>query len=44
MPLKNILKVYSPDEDLPLFIDFLTVIIILLDFFLIPLSLSFEEV
>jgi len=43
-PLKSLFKVYTPDETLPLTIDFLTVVIILSDFFLIPLSLSFVEV
>ena len=43
-PFKFLIKVHSPDDLLPLIIDFLTVCIIITDLFLIPLSLSFDEV
>lgn len=43
-PLKILFQVHSPDSVFPLFLDFITVLIILIDFFLIPLSLSFTEV
>ncbi len=44
LPLKYIFQVHSPDSVFPLFLDLITVFIILIDFFLIPLSLSFTEV
>lgn len=38
---RSLFKVLDPDDFIPLVCDFITVVIIFFDFFLIPLSLSF---
>lgn len=43
-PLKYIFRVQTPEQFIPIFIDFASVLVILMDLFLIPLSLSFKEI
>ena len=43
-PFKYLVRIQTPDELIQIFIDFASVILILMDLFLIPLNLSFKEV